>query len=119
LRTGDVGHVDDEGDLMITGRVKDIIIRGGYNVAPVEIENVMLEHRAVGEAAVKGVPHDVLGEDIVGFVVPRPGCEIDLEDLRAFLGERLAANKVPRRLEVRPRLPRNAMGKVVKAELPT
>jgi long-chain acyl-CoA synthetase len=118
LRTGDVGYVDDEGDLMITGRSKDVIIRGGYNVSPVEIENAMLEHPAVGEAAVKGVPHDVLGEDIMGFVVPRPGLAIELDDLRAFLGERLAANKVPRRIEILAALPRNAMGKVVKAQLP-
>ncbi len=78
----------------------------------------MLEHPAVGEAAVKGVSHDVLGEDIVGFVAPRPSLEIDLDDLHAFLSERLAANKVPRRIEIVAELPRNAMGKVVKRELP-
>jgi len=118
LRTGDVGFLDDEGDLMITGRLKDIVIRGGYNIAPVEIENAMHDHPSVEEAAVKGVPHDVLGEDLVGFVAPRPGATVDIDALREFLRERLASNKVPRRIVVVDRLPRNAMGKVVKSELP-
>lgn len=118
LRTGDLGVVDDEGDLTITGRVKDVINRGGYNLAPIEIEDAMHEHPAIAEAAVKGVPHDVLGEDVVGFVAPRAGATIDVEELRSFLRERLAANKVPRRIVVMDHLPRNPMGKVVKAELP-
>lgn len=118
LRTGDLGSLDDDGDLTISGRSKDVIIRGGYNIAPVEIENAMHEHPAVEEAAIAGVPHDVLGEDIVGFVVSRSGMTIDVADLQAFLRDRLAANKVPRRIIVLDALPRNAMGKVVKARLP-
>jgi acyl-CoA synthetase (AMP-forming)/AMP-acid ligase II len=119
LRTGDIGFLDDDGDLMITGRAKEIVIRGGYNIAPVEIENLMLEHPAVGEAAVKGVPHEVLGEDLIGFVAARPGATVDVDELQTFLRDRLSANKVPRRIVVLDHLPRNAMGKVVKAELPT
>jgi len=118
LRTGDIGFLDADGDLTISGRAKDVIIRGGYNIAPVEVENAMHEHPSVEEAAVVGVPHDVLGEDIMGFVSARSGATVDVAALRAFLQERLAANKVPRRIVVLDALPRNAMGKVVKAELP-
>jgi long-chain acyl-CoA synthetase len=117
LRTGDLGFLDDDGDLTISGRLKDVIIRGGYNIAPVEIENAMHDHPAVEEAAVAGVPHEVLGEDVVGFVVLRDAT-LGVPELQAFLRARLASNKVPRRIVVVDELPRNAMGKVVKSQLP-
>ncbi len=117
LRTGDVGVLDEDGDLTITGRKKEIVIRGGYNISPVEIEDVLHAHADVADAAVVGVPHEVLGEDVVAFVTARAGAELDVAELGAWAAHRLADYKVPRRIEVLDELPRNAMGKVVKAKL--
>lgn len=118
LRSGDVGRVDDDGFLYIVGRQKDLIIRGGNNIAPAEIENVLYEHPGVLEAAAVGVPHDVLGEDVGAAVVRRRGRDdVDAETLRAFCAERLADYKVPRRIWFVDELPRNATGKVVRRHL--
>jgi len=117
LRTGDLGFLDADGDLHISGRLKEIIIRGGYNISPVEIEDVLHAHPAVAEAAVTAIPHDVLGEDMVAVVVPRPGSSLDLDNVRSWMEDRLASYKVPRRIVVTDSLPRNAMGKVVKSQL--
>ena len=94
-----------------------MIIRGGNNIHATDVEHVIVSHDDVLEAAVVGVPHAVLGEDVVGFVVLRPGAEPDTEALRAYCLERLADYKVPRQWHIVGELPRNATGKVVKPEL--
>src|SRR5438270_2736076 len=115
VHSGDLGHVDQDGYLHLTDRAKDVIISGGLNVASVEVENALYEHPAVAEAAVFGVPHPVLGEDVAAAVVVRtPTTERELQDL---VRSRLREHKVPHRVFVVDRLPRNASGKVVKGEL--
>ena len=118
LHSGDLARLDDDGFLYIVGRMKDVIIRGGNNVHAADVEAVLYEHRAVQEAAVAGVAHDVLGEDVGAWVVPVPGAEVTGEDLQAFCAERLSDYKVPRTWRFLDELPRNATGKVVKHELP-
>jgi acyl-CoA synthetase (AMP-forming)/AMP-acid ligase II len=115
LLSGDLGRVDADGHLWIVGRQKEMIIRGGHNVVPGEVEAALFEHPAVAEAAVAGVPHAVLGEDVAAWVVLRD--RADLDDLRRFLLDRLADYKVPRRITVLDVLPRNESGKVVKSQL--
>ena len=118
LKTGDVARIDDEGFIYIVDRAKDMVIRGGENVYCVEIEDVLYEHPAVSEAAVIGIPHRVLGEE-VGAVVKRvPGAEVTEDELKDFVAQRLAAYKVPVRIDVSDEpLPRNAAGKVLKRQL--
>ena len=117
LRSGDLGYLDDDGYLYIVGREKDVVIRGGNNIAAPEVEQALAEHPDVVEAAVVGVPHDVLGEDVGAFVVATPGHDIGAAELRRFCAERLADYKVPRHIWFVAELPRNAMGKVVKRDL--
>ena len=117
LHTGDVGVLDDRGNLRITDRIKDMYVVGGFNAYPAEIEQLLSTHPAVAEAAVVGVPDDRLGEVGKAFVVPRPGTDVDVDDVIAFARERLANYKVPRSVEVVDVLPRNASGKVLKFEL--
>jgi acyl-CoA synthetase (AMP-forming)/AMP-acid ligase II len=117
LRTGDIGRIDEDGYLYIVGRAKDVIIRGGSNVYAVDVESVILSHPGVEEAAVIGIPHDVLGEDLAAVVVVRPGWELGSEELRRHCLDSLAAYKVPRRWEFTDGLPRNPAGKVLKEEL--
>ncbi len=117
LRSGDLAYLDEDGFLYIAGRKKDMIIRGGHNVYPTDIEAVLLEHPDVQEAAVIGIPHQVLGEDIAAYVVRRDGTALDAESLLAFCAERLADYKRPRRLTFTEELPRNATGKVMKHKL--
>ena len=115
VHTGDVGHVDREGYLHLTDRQKDLIITGGSNVSSVEVENALYEHPAVIDAAVVGLPHPVLGEDVAAAVVLRsPTTERELQDV---VRARLAEHKVPHRVVVVDRLPRNPSGKVVKPEV--
>lgn len=115
VHTGDVGFLDADGYLYLVDRQKDLIIRGGYNISCVEVENVLHDHPAVEEAAVLGVPHDVLGEDVAAVVVLSR--EVPDDELAAFCRERLADYKVPRRFVRRDSLPRNAMGKAIKRRL--
>jgi acyl-CoA synthetase (AMP-forming)/AMP-acid ligase II len=115
LLSGDLGYMDDDGHLWIVGREKEIIIRGGHNVVPGEVEAALYEHPAVAEAAVTGVAHPVLGEDVAAWVVLRQPASPD--DLRSFLFTRLADYKVPRRINVVDGLPRNESGKVLKSRL--
>ena len=117
LRTGDVGLLDDDGYLYVVDRLTDIVITGGLNVYPAEVEAVVFGHPAVAEVAVIGVPHPVYGETVTAVVVTRPGSHIDLDELRAFCAPVLADYKVPRRLEVVDALPRNTSGKVLKFRL--
>lgn len=116
-KTGDLGFVDKDGDLIMAGRSKELIIRGGYNITPLEIETVLHLHPAVQMAAVVGVPHDVLGEDIAAAVSLRPGLAATPEDILAFCREHLADNKLPRTLVVMDALPLNPNGKIVKKDL--
>ena len=113
LRTGDVGRMVD-GRLYLSSRKRDMILRGGENVYPVEIENRLVEHPDVVDAAVIGVKHEELGQEVKAVLVPRPGATLDTGALTAFVAEKLAYYKVPVHWEVRDELPRNATGKVLK-----
>ena len=115
LHSGDIGYLDEEGFLYITDRAKDMIIRGGENVYCVEIENRLVEHPAVAEAAVIGVPHQTLGEEVKAVVRVEPGMTLTEDDVRAWVAEALADFKVPAYVELtRELLPRNASGKLLK-----
>ena len=116
-RTGDLGFVDEEGDLIMAGRSKELIIRGGYNITPLEIETILHLHPAVQQAAVVGVPHDVLGEDVAAAVTIRPGASATSDEIIAFCRTHLADNKVPRTLLVLDEMPLNPNGKILKKEL--
>jgi acyl-CoA synthetase (AMP-forming)/AMP-acid ligase II len=113
LRTGDVGRMQD-GRLYLASRKRDLILRGGENVYPVEIENRLVEHPEVADAAVIGVPHEELGQEVKAVVVPRPGAQPDPAELATFVAAKLAYFKVPAHWEFRTELPRNATGKVLK-----
>ena len=114
FKTGDVGLVDTDGYVTIVGRSKDLVISGGYNVYPAEIEGVLNKLPGVAESAVVGVPHPDFGEAVVAVVVPRPGAALDGDAMIGQLKSRIANFKVPKRLFVVAELPRNAMGKVQK-----
>lgn len=116
-RTGDLGYVDEDGDLIISGRLKEIIIRGGYNISPVEIENVLHDHPAIKDAAVVGITHAVLGEDVAAAVTLNSGAVATAEELTAWCRQRLSENKVPRTVVILEQLPLNANSKVLKREL--
>ncbi|MGW4704624.1 long-chain-fatty-acid--CoA ligase [Streptomyces sp. NPDC004285] len=117
LRTGDLARADDEGYLYVVDRKKDMVIRGGYNVYPREVEEVLHEHPAVALAAVVGVPHPELGEEVAAAVVLRPGAEATPDELRAYVRERVAAYKYPRRVWFVDRLPLGPSGKILKREI--
>jgi long-chain acyl-CoA synthetase len=118
LKTGDLGHIDTDGYLYIEDRIKDMIIRGGENVYSVEVEAVLYEHPAVNEAAVFGVAHERLGEEVVATVQLAAGHHCTEQELRDFVGQHLAAFKVPARIIITNEpLPRGATGKIVKREL--
>jgi fatty-acyl-CoA synthase len=117
FRTGDVAYRDAEGFLYIVDRVKDMIISGGENIYPAEVEAVLYEHPAVLEAAVVGMPDDRWGETVVAVLVLRPGKTVELEELREFAGRSLARYKLPNQLQVVSELPKNATGKIRKFEL--
>jgi long-chain acyl-CoA synthetase len=114
LATGDVGYVDDEGYLFLVDRKKELIIRGGYNVYPREVEEVLYEHPDLLEVAVVGVPHDRLGEEVAALVVPRPGAAPAPDEVRAWAKARLAAYKYPRVVVVVDDLPHGPSGKILK-----
>lgn len=116
-KTGDLGFVDEDGDLIMAGRSKELIIRGGYNITPLEIETALHLHPAVQQAAVVGVPHEVLGEDIAAAVTLRPGQSATPDDIIAFCKQHLGDNKVPRTLVVMDHMPLNPNGKILKKEL--
>jgi long-chain acyl-CoA synthetase len=120
LRTGDLGHLDEDGFVYVEDRVKDMVLRGGENVYCAEVEAAIYEHPAVHEAAVFGVPHERLGEEVAAAVVPRSAASLDVDDLRSFLTTRIAPFKVPTRwLVSSDPLPRNAAGKFLKQQLRT
>ena len=117
FHTGDIGHFDEDGYLFIVDRLKDMIIRGGFNVYPRELEEVLITHPDVSLVAVVGVPDDEYGEEIKAFVVAKPNHQVDGDALIEWSKSRLAAYKYPRQVEVRESLPMNATGKILKKEL--
>jgi len=117
LRTGDVGRLDEHGCLKITDRIKDVIIVGGFNVYPAEVENTLAGHPQVAESAVVGMPDARLGAVPCAYVVPRRGADLAAEDVIAYCRDRLANFKVPRKVVVVSELPRNASGKILKTGL--
>jgi acyl-CoA synthetase (AMP-forming)/AMP-acid ligase II len=119
VATGDVGFIGGDGNLRIVDRLKDMVVVGGFNVYPAEVERALLEHDSVAQAAVIGLPDERMGEVPGAFVVATPGAGVDVPSLVDFLGQRLAKFKVPRTVWVVERLPLNAAGKVAKAELRT
>jgi long-chain acyl-CoA synthetase len=115
LQTGDLGHLDDEGFLYITDRKKDMIIRGGENIYCVEIENRLVEHPKIADAAVIGVPHPELGEEVKAVVQTEPGETMTAAEVQEWVAGALATFKVPAYVEVQSdKLPRNASGKLLK-----
>ncbi len=115
--TGDLGQIDADGYVSIVGRNKDLIISGGYNIYPKEIELLLDNQQGVLESAVIGVPHSDFGESVLGVLVARPEQELDIEGIRQKIGKSLARFKQPQKLVVVPELPRNTMGKVQKKAL--
>ncbi len=117
LHTGDLGYVDDDGYFFIVDRTKDLIIRGGYNVYPREVEEVLFGHPDIVEAAVIGKPDDRLGEEVVAVVVRRDGADLNAEDVISYSKERVAAYKYPREVRFVDQLPKGPTGKILKTEL--
>ncbi|MCB0066905.1 MAG: AMP-binding protein, partial [Caldilineaceae bacterium] len=117
LRTGDLGLCEADGYFTLKGRSKDLIISGGYNVYPPEVELVLAEHPAVAASAVIGCPDTEWGERVVAVVVPHDGAATTPADIIAFCRARLAGYKTPRQVHIVSVLPRNAMGKIQKAQL--
>jgi len=117
FHTGDLGRIDEDGFITLVDRKKDMIITGGENVYPVEVENVLYRHDAVTEAAVIGLPDEKWGESVTAIVALAPGAAASADDLIAFTRDRIAHFKCPRRVEFTEALPRNATGKILKTEL--
>jgi long-chain acyl-CoA synthetase len=117
FHSGDVGRFDAEGRLTIVDRIKDLIIRGGYNVYPSEVEDALAAHPHVRDVAVIGRPDDYYGEEVVAVIVPRPGCEPDAAELARFAQERVGRSKVPREFAFTDAFPLGSSGKVLKRTL--
>jgi long-chain acyl-CoA synthetase len=111
LHTGDVGRLDDEGYLYIVDRIKDLIIRGGFNVYPRDVEDALLEHPDIIQAAVVGRPDAESGEEVVAAVAVRPGATVTAEEIVAWSRERLARYKYPREVRILPAVPLTSVGK--------
>jgi long-chain acyl-CoA synthetase len=118
LRTGDIGRIDEEGFVYVQDRAKDMVLRAGENVYCAEVEAALYEHPDVYEAAVFGVPHERLGEEVAAAIVPKPGRRIEPDALRGFLAQHLAPFKIPTRIELKTHaLPRNPAGNILKRAL--
>jgi long-chain acyl-CoA synthetase len=117
FHTGDLAYADEDGYLFIVDRKKDLIIRGGYNVYPREIEEVLYGHEAIAEAAVIGKPDDKLGEEVLAIIALKQGADVEPEDVIAWSKERLAAYKYPREVRIVDDLPKGPTGKILKKEL--
>jgi long-chain acyl-CoA synthetase len=117
--SGDIARVDEDGYFFIVDRKKELIIRGGYNVYPREIEEALYEHPAVHEAAVVGIAHPELGEEVAAAVVVKPGAETTEDELRQYVKDRVAAYKYPRHVWFVEELPKGPTGKILKREIET
>ena len=117
FRTGDLGRMDEDGYFYIVDRKKALIIRGGYNVYPREVEEVLYEHPAVVEAAVVGIPHETLGEEVGAAVALAPGSTVHPDEIREYVKERLASYKYPRRVWIVDELPKGPTGKILRREI--
>ncbi len=117
FHTGDVATMDEDGFFFIVDRVKDVVVRGGYNVYPREVEEAIYEHPGVAEVAVIGIPHEELGEEVVAVIVMKDGASADEEEITAFVRERVARYKYPRQIVFMDDLPKTATGKILKREL--
>jgi len=117
LHTGDIGYLDEDGFLFVVDRKKDMIIKGGENVFPAEVENALYKHPDVAEAAVVGVPHEVYGEDIIAFVVKNTGAEVSEETLIQHVKTQISSFKAPSEVHFIPQLPKSGVGKILRREL--
>ncbi|MFP6581128.1 MAG: AMP-binding protein, partial [Candidatus Hydrogenedentota bacterium] len=117
FHSGDIGKMDEDGYFYIVDRVKDMIIRGGFNVYPREVEEVMMTHPDVSLVAVIGVPSDVHGEEVKAYVVPKQGVTPDVDEMRVWCKDQMAAYKYPRMIEIIDALPLGPTGKILKKEL--
>src|SRR2546423_5932929 len=117
FHTGDIATIDEDGYFFIVDRKKDLIIRGGYNVYPREIEEVLYEHPAVREVAVIGVPHESLGEEVAAVVALKDDADASPDDLRDYAQQRVAADKYPRSVHLVDDLPKGPTGKILKREI--
>ena len=115
--TGDIGYLDDDNYLFIVDRAKDMVITGGFNVYSTEVEQALMQHPAVQDCAVIGLPDDKWGERVTAIVQPRPGATVDTAALIAFVKERIGSVKAPKQIEIRDDLPRSKVGKILKADL--
>ena len=115
--SGDIGYMDEDGYFHIADRKKDMIIAGGYNIYPADVEAVLFEHPAVKEAAVSGVPHEYRVETVKAFIVLKEGQTATEKEIIEFCQERMAAYRVPRGIEFRSDLPKSMIGKVLRREL--
>lgn len=114
VHTGDAGYLDDEGYLYLKDRIKDMVVSGGENIYPVEVENALAKHEAVQDVAVIGVPDEKFGEALLAFVVTRPQMNLSVDDMVDFCRDKIAGYKIPRQLEIIDELPRNPSGKILK-----
>jgi acyl-CoA synthetase (AMP-forming)/AMP-acid ligase II len=117
MHTGDAAYMDDEGFIYIQDRIKDMVVSGGENIYPSEVESTLFEHEAVADAAVIGVPSERWGEELLAFLQLKPGASVTADEIVDFCRDRLAGYKIPRRIEVIAEIPRNASGKVLKKDL--
>ena len=117
LHTGDIGYLDEEGYLFVSDRVKDMIIRGGENIYPAELEDMIYRFPGVAEAAIVGAPDPVYGENIIAFVVAGPGVTLSEEEIIAFMKTQTSSFKVPKKIILSDGLPKSPIGKILKREL--
>ena len=117
LHTGDIGHLDADGYLYVVDRKKDLIMRGGFNVYPRDVEEVLVAHPAVAQAGVVGRPDARLGEEVVAFVSLRPGAAVTAAELTEYARRHLAANKYPREITIVPTVPLTSVGKLDRKKL--
>ncbi|MFN3214827.1 MAG: AMP-binding enzyme [Henriciella sp.] len=117
VRTGDAGYLDPDGYLFLKDRIKDMVVSGGENIYPVEVENALAKHQAIADIAVIGVPDDKRGEALLAFVVLKKSASLTLDEMIEFSRDKLAGYKIPRQLEIVQELPRNPSGKILKKTL--
>jgi fatty-acyl-CoA synthase len=115
--TGDIGYLDADGYLFVVDRLKDMIITGGFNVYSAEVEQALMQHPAVRDCAVVGLPDEKWGERVTAVVEPKPGLEVAAPELIEFVKQRIGSVKAPKQIELWPQLPRSRVGKVLKAEV--